>query len=271
MGQKPYILTTEQQPSLILTIPEKLFTMIASFMNTEFQLAFAQTCKAIYAYHKKQCKEETFTLVRDPQYDEFLDYKCIKALERYMSQTGWASVKITLNIISVGSQNNYNHPIKALCLNESLKLPNGLDCESLNTLIIDINLKETYKLDVPFFERFSNLESLYLRGVTINDDTVSMLSKLPLLKFFSLNINEVTKVYLSKIFEGCTTLEEFQLCCDYDFADMESIKLPPQLKRYEIDYYGELKRNRCLRLYTTLIFVSLTCNSKITAFVIDFI
>ena len=145
MAQTPSILTTEQQTSLlILTIPEELFTIMASFMDTESQLAFAHTCKTIYAYHKQQCKEETFTLVCDPQCDEYLISQYIKALERCMSQTGWAGVKVTLKIVSVNPQNNYDHPIRALCLNESFQLPNGLDCASLNALIISFSLRKNY-------------------------------------------------------------------------------------------------------------------------------
>ena len=236
MAQTPSILTTEQQTSLlILTIPEELFTIMASFMDTESQLAFAHTCKTVYAYHKQQCKEETFTLVCDPQCDKSLNSQYIKALERCMSQTGWAGVKVTLKIVSVDPQNNYDHPIRALCLNESFQLPNGLDCASLNALIISFSLKEIMP-NISFLEKFSNLKSLRLKHVIINDDTMSMLSKLPLLKFISLSNCKMTKVHLSKIFEGCTTLEEIQLLyCNY--SDVTSIKLPPQLKRFEIKHY----------------------------------
>ena len=94
-------LKTSSLPPPILTIPEELFIPITSFMDTESQFALAHTCTMLYKYHKQQCKEQTFTLLCDPQCEEYLISEYIKALERRMSQTGWISVKVTLEIASV--------------------------------------------------------------------------------------------------------------------------------------------------------------------------
>ena len=66
---------TSSLPPPILTIPEELFIIITSFMDTESQLALAHTCTTLYEYHKKQCKEQTFTLLYDPKcrYFSFLN------------------------------------------------------------------------------------------------------------------------------------------------------------------------------------------------------
>jgi len=208
--------------------------MMASFMNTESQLAFAHTCKTIYAYHKQKFKEETFTLLCDLRFLIFIVSEYIKTLERCMGQTDWAGVKVTLKIASVDPQNSYEYPIRALFLSGSLQPPNGFDCACLNALIIDFHLEEIYKPHVSLFEKTTNLKSLVLINAIINDDIASMVSKLPLLKFISLNHCTMTKVHPSKIFEGYTILEEIQLLfCTY--SDMTHIKLPSQVKRLKME------------------------------------
>ena len=118
MGQNPSILTIEQQSFLfILTIPEELFTTIASFMDTESQVAFAHTCETVYAYHKKQCKKKAFIVMGDhQQYKSLYISYYIKVLQRRMSQSGWGGVKVTLKIASVDPQNNYDNSIRTLWL-----------------------------------------------------------------------------------------------------------------------------------------------------------
>ena len=87
-------------------------------MDTESQLALAHTCTTLYEYHKNQCKEQTFTLLCDPQCKDDLISEYIKALERRMSQPGWIYVKVTLKMTQLNVQNSYEYPVKALCLNE---------------------------------------------------------------------------------------------------------------------------------------------------------
>jgi hypothetical protein len=79
----------------------------------------------------------------------------VKSFERCMSQTGWPSLKITLNIVSTDFLNNSGHLIKALILNESFELPNVVDCESLDTLIILFNLGK-------FMPSISSLKNLQI-------------------------------------------------------------------------------------------------------------
>ena len=209
MSQNSFMPTTEQQTSLlILTIPEELFTMIASFMNTESQLALAYTCKTIYDYYKQQHK--ILTLLCDSRLVTLIASECIKTLERCMGQTGWAGVKVILKLVSVDPQNNYKHPIGALCLDEPFQLPNGLDCASLNALIIESYWTKNMP-NISFLETFTNLKSLILKHVSIDHDEMLTFSKFPLLKFISLNRCKMFKVHLSKIFKVCTALEEIHL------------------------------------------------------------
>ena len=279
----PSIPITKKQTSIsihILMIPKELFNRIASFMDTESQLTLAYTCKMLYAHHKHQCREETFTLVRElPQYENIP--KHIRTLERCMGQNGWESVKVILKIASVNAQNNYDHPIRALWLNvlspklpsksfRSLNLPSnyfsesfklhfepinlpdgldGLDCANLNALIVSLHRRKIVP-SITFLEKAPNLNSIVIHHAIIDDDTLLMFSKLPSLKFISLNNCKMTKVHLSKIFEGCTTLEEIQLiyCAYYDATLM---KFPPKLKKFEIEHcYEECKvdASLCTRL-----------------------
>ena len=143
------ILTTEQQPSvpsLILTIPEELFTLITLFMGTESHLALASTCKMLDNYYKQCYKEETFTLIYDPQFKTSLYSEYIKALEHRLGQTGWMRKKVTIITASVNSQNSYNYPVKALYLKKPFEVPNGLDCATVDTLILEFSSEEKQSL-----------------------------------------------------------------------------------------------------------------------------
>ena len=65
----------------ILTIPEYLFAIMASYMDAESQFALAHTCKTLYEYHKNQCKEQTFTLLCNTECKDNRIYKYVKAFE----------------------------------------------------------------------------------------------------------------------------------------------------------------------------------------------
>ena len=124
--------------------------------------------------------------------------------------------------------------VKALHLLKSFKLPDGLNCASLNALIMTYPYETKIELNI-FLENFSNLKSFSLCGITINNDIVSMISKLHLLEFISLYHCKWTNDQLEKILKDCTNLQEILLLqCHYSMEI--SIKLPPQLKRFEIQY-----------------------------------
>ena len=78
-----------------------------------------------------------------------------------MSQPGWICVKVTLKIAQLNAQNSYEYPVKALCLHKMRNLPNGLDCASVNALMIDYYSEKAFsQQNVSFFGKFSNLKSL---------------------------------------------------------------------------------------------------------------
>ena len=219
-------------------------------MDAESQFALAHTCTMLYNYHKHQCKEQSFTLLCNSRFRTCISSEYIKALERYMSQTGWMGLKITLNMARLNAQNSYEYPVKALYLYEVVNLPNGLDCTSVNALMIDYYFEEALsQRNISFLGKFSNLTSLKLRSFIINDDTVSMVSKLSLLGFIFLYKCSMTNGRLSKLFEGRTTLEEIQLLSCY-FSDMTPIKLPSQVKRFKMknDSSFELDASDCTQL-----------------------
>ena len=117
---------------------------------------------------------------------------------------------------------------------EQLKVPKELNCACIDALIIVSSFNRKFMPTISFVENFSNLKSLRLEHVTLNDDIMSMVSKLSLLEFISLYSCKMANGHLSKIFENCTTLQEIQLLyCN--FSDATSIKLPSQLKRFEIE------------------------------------
>jgi hypothetical protein len=242
LSAPPSIPITHQQSSLhILTILEELFVLIASFMDIESQFEFAHTCKIVYAYHEQQYKEQIFTLLSN--FTRRFNPEYVKSLECCMSQIGWSRLKITLNVvtlkaISTDFPNNCGHPIKALALNESFELPKGVDYKSLDTLLIFFGLGKI--MTSISFEKLSNLRLFGLNNVTINDDIVSMLSNLPLLKIISLFKCTMTQVHLSNIFKSCANLENFEL--SLNSSDVTSIEPPPQLKRFIIRNNENLSR-----------------------------
>jgi Leucine-rich repeat (LRR) protein len=221
-------MANQQSSLLISTIPKELFALIASSVDTESQLKFARTSKIVYTYHKQQYKEQTFTLLS--KFAIQFNPKYAKLLERCMSQICWSGLKITLNVVSIDFPNNWGHPIKALALNESFELPNGVDYKSLDTLLIFFGLRKI--MTSISFEKLSNLRLFGLDNVTINDDIVSILSNLPLLKIVALSKCTMTQVHLSNIFTGYANLENFVLC--YSSFNATSIEPPPQLKRFEV-------------------------------------
>ena len=167
------------------------------------------------------------------RHDHISEY--IKALERRMSQPGWIYVKVTLKMAQLNVQNSYEYPVKALCLHKMRNLPNGLDCASVNALMIDYYSEKAFsQQNVSFFGKFSNLTSLRFNNTTFNDTEISIVSKLSLLEFISLYECKMGNGHLPKIFEGCTSLQEIQLLrCN--FSDETPIKLPSQVKRFEIE------------------------------------
>jgi hypothetical protein len=230
MGQQPSILITNQQSFFhILTLPEDMFALIVSFMDSESQLALAYTCKIVYTYHKKQCKKEIVAFLCLHS-----EYQYRKILERWLNKPGWAAVKVILKKISTDSLKNNSYPIRALFLDKSSYFPIELKCESINAFIFESTIwASSTLLSLSFLRRISNLKILRLITIFISENTVSVLSEFPLLKVISLDHCEITYDHLSKIFETCTTLEEIELYFSIP-QDVMSIMFPPQMKRLHI-------------------------------------
>jgi hypothetical protein len=243
MDQQPYMPIIDQQTSLhILAFPKELFTNIALFMYIEFQLALAHTCKTIYGYHKEQYREERAAFLCSSLINVNRKYKYCKALERWLSETGWAAVKVIPKEIETNSQSNNSYPIRALCLDNSPQFPNGLKCESINALLLKSFL------NISFLGNFPNLKIVSLSSVNISENIVLILSKLSLLKTISLKHCAITEGRLSKIFENCTTLKEIKLLrSGYGRATM----FPPQVRIFCVEYegqYTQMNLSRCTRL-----------------------
>jgi hypothetical protein len=243
-NQQPSIPITNQQIFLhILAFPGELFTLIASFIDAESQIALAHTCKTIYDYHKGQCREEKAAFLCLNSKEQYC-----KVLERWLSKTGWAAVKVIFEKIETNSQNNNSHPIRALYLDQSHQFPDELKCENINALILDSSLGKLATLAGFCLENFSNLKALKLSHTLINESIVSVLSKLPLLKIVSLFECTATDDHLSVLFETCTTLEEIELV-DSDYATITMF--PPQLKRLCVEGHGQpisMRLWRCTQL-----------------------
>jgi hypothetical protein len=230
MGQKPITYP-------IFKIPQELFITIASFMDVRSQFALAITCRKLYDYHKIQCTKQTFTFLAIPCYhsSNSTPDSTTKALEHFMSQTGWVTTEITLKRVPPSDKNEYPYPVRALDLFGVLNLPNGLNCANITALSVYLNPKETsLQLSIFFLKKFSNLKSLRLSWLTLNNDIMSMLPQFSLLKLISLNKCQITKDHLSKLFESCGTLEIHLSFCK--FSPVELIKLPSQMKGFKILY-----------------------------------
>ena len=152
-----------------------------SFKDKSFELALAKTCKMLYERYELYYEKKTAVVLYDPQ-DKFSYYaNSIKALHNYMSRNGWVRLKFTPILDSQSS----NCPVKILCLNGALKVPKELNCACIDALIVS-SFEEKFMPTISFVENFSNLKSLSLEYVILNDDIISMLSKLSLLEFISL-------------------------------------------------------------------------------------
>jgi hypothetical protein len=233
MGQKFFKLITNRQTSLhILAFPKELFTIIALFTDTKSQLSLAHTCKTIYGYHKEHYREEVATFfcnIPSYIYSKYL-------LERWLSETGWAAMKVTLQEISTDSQSNNSHPIRALGLNESSQLPNELNYERINILILRFDPYKPPTLEIfSLLKKVSNLKILMLFNVAINENIVSVLLSLSSLEIISLVISE-TKIRVLNIVE-CISLKEIEIC--FFTRCVMSIVLPSQVKRLQIEGFCE--------------------------------
>jgi hypothetical protein len=258
MGQQTSMSITNQQiPPLILTIHKDLFAIIALFMDIESQLALAHTCKEVYAYHKEKCRVKILAFLYSPLIDSHSEDQYYKIHERWLNKTGWAAVKVILKKISADSQSNNSYPIRALCLNEPAGFPNELNYENINALTLkstvcrcpDLTRLSTLA-SLSFLRKFSNLKILRLLTTSIDDNMVSVISKLLLLKILSLNNCDITYDRLSNIFETCTTVEEIELSHP-DSSDTTSIMFPPQVKRLRIGNFRramQVDLSRCIQL-----------------------
>jgi hypothetical protein len=245
MSQKPSKPIISQQLSpRILAFSKELFARIALFMDTESQLEFAHTCKTIYNYHKEEYREEKAVFLCI----SLINVSC-EVLERWLSEPGWATVKVILEKIEASSQNNNSHPIRALSLTEHHLFPDELKHEGINAFILECcNCMELPILALSHLKKFSSLKTLMLSTIHIDEDIVSALSKISLLKIISLKYCKIPDNHLSNIFETCTTLEEIELVyC----SCTGTTKFPPQLKRLYIEGHGpsmQIDLSRCTQL-----------------------
>jgi hypothetical protein len=207
MGQQTSIPITNQQSFFhILTLPEELFNMIVSFIDSESQLALAHTCRIVYNYHRNKCRKVVAFL-----YSPLIRTN-YKVLERWLGETGWAAVKITLKEISTISQCKNKHPIRALRLDEKLQFSDELNCESINALLLEFSSPASSTLlTTSFWEKFSNLNIVRFSRIVIDENIVTVFSKLSFLKVISLSYCEIADNCDSKIFEACTAIEEIEL------------------------------------------------------------
>jgi hypothetical protein len=263
MGQKSSKPTTNQQNFPILALPEDVITKIALFiMDTKSQLALAHTCTTAYKYHKSQkSRKETVAFLCSPDFD--LNYKgqYCKALKRWLSETGWVTVKVALKEILIDSQSNNSYPIRALILDQSLQFPDELECESISALMVKFISRASFTLqNISFWEKLSNLKIISLSSIIIDENIVSAISKLDLLKTISLNHCEIVLDNFSRMLKACATVKEIEL---FDSFDMKFIEIPllleamnyiifpPQVRRLRIGgFYRpmEIDLSRCTRL-----------------------
>jgi hypothetical protein len=249
MGQQSFRPTTEKQTSLhILTFPEELFTTIASFIDVKSQLALACTCEKVYSYYKKKCREETVACLCSPPDNMSFYYKYCKVLDRWLSKTGWGAAKVTTEGILTDSQSNNSHLIRALCLDQSLQLPNELKYDNINALILRFCCWEPPTLAIlSFLEKLSNLKILKLFSVYIKEDIVPVLLGLSSLEIISLNITE-TEIRMLDI-SNCTSLKEIEIY--FSALSVMSIVLPSQAKRLKIEGLCEsvqIDLSHCIQL-----------------------
>jgi hypothetical protein len=128
--------------------------IIVSFLDTESQMALTHTCKVLYNYHKRQCKERTFTFLHNAKTKDANIHKCLKAFERHMSRAGWEAIKVNLGLVLINPRGNYKHLIKALYYKSTSKYPMGVHEASLNTFILDLYRRKTpYQLSI-FLQNF---------------------------------------------------------------------------------------------------------------------
>jgi hypothetical protein len=239
--------------SLIFIIPIELLMIIASFLDTESQMALACTGKKLYGYYKKQCKEQTFTFLYNTKTKDANIHKCLKAFEHHMGRVGWEAIKVNLKLALVNPQNNYKHPIKALYYKITSKYPMGMDETSLSAFILDLDRhKESHQPNVDLFAKFSNLKLLSLHNAILTNDMILAISKLRLLEFISLYNCRIFSGHLTNAFKNLTNLQEVQIlfCIDFDFV-ASSIELPPLLKSFEMQqpyYRRKVDASFCIQL-----------------------
>jgi hypothetical protein len=239
MGQKESVQNT-YIPSLILTFSWDLVATTMLPKNQSLEMALAKTCKALYDCCKRHYKDRTSVVLCNP-YREFAYYAYnIKTLQ---FQNGW----VYLKLISILDLQSSNCPVKTLCLDEKLNVPEELNSACVDSLII----RPYYTKSIPtifVIEKFTNLRSLSLNRVILDNNVISMISKLSFLKVISLRYCEITGAHLSKIFKACTIVEEFELF----FKDpAASIRLPPQMKRVHIEglcHSMKIDLSRCTQL-----------------------
>ena len=222
----PLSVPTTEQTSLIVIFPYELIAMLSS-KDQKSALALARTCKTLYGRYEQYYEKQTAVVLYDPWDKLHLYNDTIKALSL---QNGWLRLKFVL----ISNSQNNNCPVKILCLGEGFNVLPKFDYARIHAVIVS-SFTGKFIPTISFAENFSNLRSLCLNGAVFNGGEISMISRLPLLKFISLRNCKMTNIHPSKIFENCATLQEIQLLFFKTGSPYEtSLKFPSWLNIFKI-------------------------------------
>jgi hypothetical protein len=215
---------------ILLLFPAELLIAIMSFVKImSSALALLRTCKTLYGRYERGSVRKTTVVLYDSQipFTHYIDN--VRALYSYMREHR----SVRLKLVPISDFQNDNYPIKCLCLNEILNLPNGVNGTCVNDLIIASSLEGCKPLIS--FGKFANLKTLGLENISLNNDMRLMFSKLNLLEFISLYDCDLSNSNILDMFEDCISLEELQIMrCKYSDKGILAIILPPKLKSFKI-------------------------------------
>jgi len=243
----PKTLTTKQQnffpTTILLTFHQELFIAIASFKEEGFELLIARTCRTLYRtydeYHEEQ--KQTAVVLYDSQ-DNDPHYNSIKALR---NRNYWVRFKF-IPISDFQSDSCY---VKALSLNQHLKVPQKLNCENIDTLRVASSVPTNFTTNISFFGIFTNLKSFELKNVSFGEYIASIFSKLDSLEFIYLSSCDATGCDPSKMFVNCLTLQEIHLT-EFKYRYDVPLSLPAKLQRLEMQKCPqsfEIDASRCMQ------------------------
>lgn len=241
----PDIPPTKRQIVLtpILALSQELIFAVTSFKEKGFELAIAMTCKLLYDRYEQYYEEQTAVVLYNSQDNVLHNNSSIKALQH---RNDW----IRFKFIPTSNFQRNSPPIKALCLSKELKVPENLNCEDLNALIVASSSPTKFTANIHFFGRFPNLKSLELKSFYFGKHIVSIFSKIILLEFIYLSFCDATECDPSKMFANCLSLQEIHLT-GFKYRYEVPLSLPAPLKRLEMQKCHEpfeVDASRCIQL-----------------------